>query len=133
MTDIKKIINNTAPTTTKSNGPSRSPAIDYSQSEFHEILKKHKPNKNAEEGLKISNHAIKRMKERNLAMDGNEFLKIKEAVTKLRNKGGRDSLVVTNQAAYIVDVDKNTIVTAIDKDSISENVFTKIDSTMFVD
>ena len=30
------------------------------------------------------------------------------------------------------DVPKNTIVTAIDKDSIGENVFTKIDSTILM-
>ena len=51
---------------------------------------------------------------------------------KLKTKGGQDSLVITGKAAYIVDVPKNTIVTAIDKDSMSENVFTKIDSTILM-
>jgi flagellar operon protein len=50
----------------------------------------------------------------------------------LKLKGGQDSLVITGKAAYIVDVSKNTIVTAIDKDSIGENVFTKIDSTILM-
>jgi flagellar operon protein len=65
-------------------------------------------------------------------MDSDEFLKIKDAISKLKSKGGKDSLVITNSAAYIVDVNNNKIVTAIDKNKMSENVFTKIDSTLFV-
>lgn len=83
-------------------------------------------------GLKISNHAAKRINERNLDMDTNEYVKIKEGVEKLREKGSKESLLVTSKAAYIVDVNKNTIVTAIDKAGMSENVFTKIDSTIFM-
>lgn len=59
-------------------------------------------------------------------------MKIKEGVDKLKEKGGKESLLVTDNAAYIVDVPNNTIVTAIDKDKMSENVFTKIDSTIFM-
>ena len=65
-------------------------------------------------------------------MDGNEFLKIRDGIDKLKEKGGKDSLIVTNQAAYIVDVDKQTVVTAMDKNDMTENVFTKIDSTLFI-
>ena len=42
------------------------------------------------------------------------------------------TLVVTDKAAYIIDVDKVMAVTAIDKADMSENVFTKIDSTYFI-
>ena len=45
---------------------------------------------------------------------------------------GPRSLVITNKAAYVVDVDKNTVVTAVDKNNMNENVFTKIDSTLFM-
>ena len=50
----------------------------------------------------------------------------------LKNKGGKDSLVITDKAAYIVDVPGKKVVTAIDKESIESNVFTKIDSTVLV-
>ena len=82
--------------------------------------------------LNVSSHAMKRLQERNIELDGNEYMKLKEAISKLRNKGGHDSLVVTQKAAYVVDVDKNTVVTAVDKNNMSENVFTKIDSTIFM-
>lgn len=83
-----------------------------------------------EQGIGLSSHAAKRLHERNISIDGEEYMKIKDAMGKLRSKGGKDSLVITSKAAYIVDVRNNKIVTAIDKGSMNENVFTKIDSTV---
>lgn len=88
--------------------------------------------RNIGQDVQVSTHAMKRLQERNIELDGNEFMKLKEAVSKLRAKGGHDSLVITNKAAYVVDVDKNTVVTAVDKNNMNENVFTKIDSTIFM-
>ena len=82
--------------------------------------------------INVSTHAAKRLQERNIELDGNEYMKLKEAISKLRTKGGHDSLVITQKAAYVVDVDKNTVVTAVDKNNMNENVFTKIDSTIFM-
>src|SRR5207342_1606197 len=76
--------------------------------------------------LKISGHAAKRLKERNLEMDQVEYLKLKEAVSQRKKKGGNDSLVITGKAAYIIDVKNKTIVTAMDKENMENNVFTKI-------
>lgn len=86
----------------------------------------------APKGFHLSTHAMRRLQERNLSIDKDEYSKILSAIDKLKLKGGQDSLVITNKAAYIVDVPKNTIVTAIDKDSIGDNVFTKIDSTILM-
>jgi flagellar operon protein len=83
-------------------------------------------------GLNLSTHAMKRLQERNLSLDKDEYAKLQSAMDKLKLKGGQDSLVITSKAAYILDVAKNTIVTAIDKDNIAENVFTKIDSTILM-
>ena len=88
--------------------------------------------KNIGQDVQVSSHAMKRLQERNIELDGPEFMKLKEAMSKLKAKGGHDSLVITNKAAYVVDVDKNTVVTAVDKDKMHENVFTKIDSTIFM-
>lgn len=82
--------------------------------------------------IKFSQHAAKRLNERKIDMDSNEFIKIREGFDKLKSKGGKDSLVVTDHGAYILDVDNRTVVTAIDKKDMAENVFTKIDSTVFI-
>jgi flagellar operon protein len=57
---------------------------------------------------------------------------LKEAVLELKKKGGNDSLVITGKAAYIIDVKNKTIVTAMDREKMENNVFTKIDSTMVI-
>ncbi len=86
----------------------------------------------ASKGILLSTHAMRRLQERNISIDKEEYTKLQTAMDRLKLKGGQDSLVITGKAAYIVDVPKNTIVTAIDKDSIGENVFTKIDSTILM-
>ncbi len=101
-------------------------------SDFKRMLENEQVQKPLHGGIDISSHAAKRLEERKINFDGSEYLKVKDAMTKLRAKGGKDSLVITDQAAYIVDVKNNKVVTAVDKGSMNENVFTKIDSTVFV-
>lgn len=100
--------------------------------EFQNLLNEQLQAPKGEQGIHLSAHAAKRLQERNLSIDSSEYLKLKSAIDKLKTKGGQDSLVITDKAAYIVDVPNNKIVTAIDKGSVLENVFTKIDSTVIV-
>lgn len=99
------------------------------KSEFSELLAKGATEK---KDIEFSTHAAKRLQDRNIAFDGEEYLKLQEALGKLRSKGGHDSLVVTGKAAYVLDVDRGMVVTAVDRESMNENVFTKIDSTIFM-
>ena len=85
-----------------------------------------------DKNVRFQKHAQKRLEERKISLDGDEHLKLKEGINKLKEKGGKDSLIVTNEAAYIVDVDNEMVVTAFDKEDMSENVVTKIDSTLFI-
>jgi flagellar operon protein len=50
----------------------------------------------------------------------------------LSAKGSKNSLVITDKAAYVVDVANEKVITAVDKMSMNDNVFTKIDSTVFM-
>lgn len=101
-------------------------------SEFKNLLQEQVGTPQGERPIQLSVHAAKRLKERNLEMDNGEFFKLRSAFKKLQEKGGQDSLVITEKAAYIVDVANQKVVTAIDKDNIADNVFTKIDSTVLV-
>ena len=98
------------------------------KSEFGQLVQ----NATTSKEVQMSGHAVKRLQERNIAFDGDEYVKLQEALGKLRQKGGHDSLVITSKAAYVMDVDKGMVVTAVDRDSMGENVFTKIDSTIFM-
>jgi flagellar operon protein len=100
--------------------------------EFKNVLKENIGQVKKNHGINLSIHAARRLQERDMSMDSNEYLKLRDAITKLKEKGGQESLVITDKAAYIVDVNGSKIITAIDKNSLAENVFTKIDSTLII-
>lgn len=102
------------------------------QSDFKRLLDTKITDAKKDHGIQLSVHAARRLQERGMSMDNDEFFKIKNAMSALKNKGGQDSLIITGKGAYIVDVNNNKIVTAMDKDNMRENVFTKIDSTMIL-
>jgi flagellar operon protein len=82
--------------------------------------------------IKFSNHAVERMQTRGVRFSPEDLKKIESAVEKAAAKGSKDSLVLMNDTALIVSVKNNTVVTVVDKNSLKENVFTNIDSTVVV-
>jgi flagellar operon protein len=82
------------------------------------------------DGLKFSAHAETRLKSRNITMTPEAMEKLTNAVNGAAGKGCRDSLVLMNNCAFIVNIPNRTVVTAMDGDSIRENIFTNIDSTV---
>lgn len=82
--------------------------------------------------LKFSNHAIERMQSRGIRFTGEDMKKLDSAVEKAAQKGSKDTLVLINDAALIVNIKNRTVVTAMDKSLMKENVFTNIDSTVVI-
>ena len=85
-----------------------------------------------ESPLKFSTHAAQRMQDRHIQMDPETANKVREAVDKAAAKGIEESLIITNDAAYIVSVKNKTVITALDKDSLNGNVFSNIDGAVIV-
>ncbi len=83
------------------------------------------------EKVKFSNHALKRLESRNIQLSDDELTKIQSAVEKAEAKGSRDSLVMMDKTAFIVNIPNKTVVTAIEVANSTENVFTNIDSVVF--
>ncbi len=81
--------------------------------------------------VKLSSHAMKRLESRNIQLNDAELNKIQEAVERAQSKGSKDSLVMMNDTAFIVNVPNKTIITAMDVTESKENVFTNIDSVVF--
>jgi flagellar operon protein len=94
------------------------------QADFANILK------SKVEELKFSAHAQSRLKSRNIAMTPQVMEKLSKAVSGARSKGATNSLVLLKDMAFIVNVPNRTVVTAMDGESIRDNVFTNIDSTV---
>jgi flagellar operon protein len=86
----------------------------------------------AKAGLKFSAHASQRLKDRKIALDQTTMAKVTEAVDKAEAKGVQDTLVLAGDAALIVNVPNRTVVTAMDRGSMSGNVFTNIDGAVVV-
>jgi len=82
--------------------------------------------------LSFSKHVQKRINSRAIPISKAELDKLNSGVEKARDKGARDSLVMVNKVAYIVSVENNTVVTAVDEESMKDNVFTNIDSAVFM-
>lgn len=80
--------------------------------------------------IKFSGHALQRLRSREIQFDAECEAKLGEAVQKLAEKGGRESLVIMGDLALIVSVRNRTVITAIDGENIKDSVFTNIDSAV---
>jgi flagellar operon protein len=83
------------------------------------------------EKIKFSSHALKRLETRNIQLNETDINKIQDAVSKAEQKGSKDSLVMVNDTAFIVNIPNRTVVTAMPVNESNENVFTNIDSVVF--
>jgi len=82
--------------------------------------------------VKISGHAMERLKSRNIELDSTDLKKLTEGIDKAGAKGSRESLLLYKDTAFIASVRNKTIITAIDSESAKDNVFTNIDSAVII-
>jgi len=81
--------------------------------------------------IKFSNHATKRIESRELQLSSNDMEKLQNAVIRAEAKGAKDSLVMMDKRAFIVNIPNKTVITAVDVEKSTENIFTNIDSVVF--
>lgn len=82
--------------------------------------------------VKFSKHALTRLEQRNIKLDGSDLQKLTAAVDSASQKGVKDSLVLMGGLAFIVSVKDRTVVTAMPNDEAVSNVFTNIDGAVIV-
>lgn len=85
-----------------------------------------------EDRLKLSSHAQTRLASRNIELSGEDWRRVLDGVDRAAAKGARESLVLLDQAALVVSVRNRTVITAVDREQLKENVFTNIDSAVIV-
>ncbi len=86
-----------------------------------------------EKPLIISKHAKQRLEERNIEIDTEQWMKIQQGVARAKKKGIDDSLVITNEAALIVNATNNTVITAMNREEAKSHIFTNINGTILLD
>lgn len=82
--------------------------------------------------IRFSHHAETRLAERGINWNEEKWAKLESAVSKAESKGARESLILFQDVALIVNVKNRTVVTAMDGSQMKENVFTQIDSAVIV-
>jgi flagellar operon protein len=85
------------------------------------------------QGVKFSNHAQKRLQSRSIALTDDGLSRLATAIDKADKRGGKESRVLLDEMAFIVNVKERLIVTAMDAHSRGEGVFTQIDSVVLAD
>ena len=85
-------------------------------------------NDSSNEEFHISSHAQKRLNERNITMDSDLKSSLSEAFNELEAKGAKDSLVLTKEGAFVVNVPSRTLITAMGFNEMRDNIVTNIDS-----
>lgn len=96
---------------------------------FHSILKNKIDKK---ESFIISNHALERLKERNIVFNEQDMKKINEGINKALQKGCKDSVILYKDTALVTSIKNRTIITALSKNGSEGNVFTNIDSLIIL-
>jgi flagellar operon protein len=84
----------------------------------------------AGEGVSLSRHAQQRVDRRELNLDAARLQRLDSAISRAAEKGSRNSVVMLDDLAVVVDVRARTVVTAIEAQQGKEKVFTNIDSVV---
>lgn len=103
--------------------------VGQSNGTFDSVLQKTISEK---EGLKFSKHAELRLQARNISLTAAQKEKMSEAVAKAESKGVKDSLVLMDNLAFVVNIRNKTVITAVNSSELKENVFTNIDGAVVV-
>ncbi len=82
--------------------------------------------------LQFSKHASIRLKSRNINISAEQMQRIENGVTKAKQKGIKDSLVLVDNIALVVNTRKNIVITAMESTGENENIYTNIDGAVIV-
>lgn len=78
--------------------------------------------------VSFSQHALERMRTRNLNLSDQDLAKLDRTVDAMSEKGARESLIYLSGIALVVSVANRTVITAMDGSQTKQNIFTNIDS-----
>ena len=83
--------------------------------------------------VKLSAHARQRLQARGIELTPVDLDRISQLMDQLEAKGGRDNLLVGEKGAFVVSVTNRTVITAVPREELKQQVFTKIDSAALLD
>ncbi|MCR5784667.1 MAG: flagellar protein [Eubacterium sp.] len=111
------------------NNASESKSVTADGLSFDDILKKNLVSESSE--LKFSKHASDRLNDRSIELSDSQMERLENASQMAESKGIKNSLIMVDSLAFIVNVPNNTVVTAMDETETNSHVFTNIDGAVF--
>jgi len=97
--------------------------VTQPQVNFRDILDSKMP-------VQFSKHASLRLDDRNINLTHDQMERVADGIGKASDKGIRDSLVLVDDVALLVNIKSRTVITAMNQDT--DNVFSNIDGAVIV-
>ncbi len=82
--------------------------------------------------ISFSKHAAERVETRGIELSENHLGRLNEGVRLAEQKGLDDTLILMDKTAFVVSVRNKTVITAVNGNDLTGNVFTNIDGTVIV-
>jgi len=82
--------------------------------------------------LKFSKHAANRLADRKIELTDKQLARLSEGTAKAGEKGIKESLVLMDDFAFIVNIPNSTVITAMNRTETEENVYTNIDGAVII-
>lgn len=83
--------------------------------------------------VKFSAHAVDRLASRKIVLSDQDMTNLTQAVEKIAEMGGKESLLVMGDLAFVISVENRTVITAMNSQSGDRGkVFTNIDSALIL-
>ncbi len=102
------------------------------QGSFGDILGRMQNEVSQGNEIRFSKHAEARLATRDITLDDTQMDRLQDGVAKASMKGIKESLLIMDKLAFIVNVPSATVVTALDSTTGNEQVFTNIDGAVIV-
>ncbi|GKX28982.1 hypothetical protein SH1V18_14620 [Vallitalea longa] len=82
--------------------------------------------------LNFSKHANMRLDSRNIKLSNDQLARINKGVDNAKGKGIKDSLIIVDDVALVVNIKNKTVITAMGKTEQDDKVFTNIDGAVII-
>lgn len=99
---------------------------------FEDILKSKREAITDASTLKFSKHADNRLMERRISLSESQIQRLSDGTQKAKEKGIKESLVMVDEYAFIVNTKSNTVITAMNKDESNDTIITNIDGAVII-
>lgn len=82
--------------------------------------------------LKFTKHASERLGRRDITISDEQMQRLEDGARRAGEKGIKESLVLVDSLAFIVNTRQNTVITAMNQAETSENIYTNIDGAVII-